>query len=169
MEGQRRIFLGIIALALIAAGFLYYTLIYKKQPAKIVLDFPSTVQLSQEFDVPLKISTPVTANAAEFYFNFPPELVEVTTIDTTGSIFQLWITKQPQFDNSKGQLSFAGGLPTPGYSGNDGLIATVKFRAKQAGSGEITLDRNRSRILANDGLGTAIESVFINIRFTVDE
>ena len=169
MEGRRRIFLGIIVLAVVAAGYLYYTLVYQKQPAKVTFDFPKTTQVSSEFSVPLKVSVPIATNAAEFYFSFPNDLIEVKSIDTTDSIFQLWITDQPSFDNKKGLISFAGGLPTPGFTGNDGLIATVKFKVKKAGSGQITLDQEKSRILANDGEGTEIDSRFQPINFKTND
>ncbi|MEX1995598.1 MAG: cohesin domain-containing protein [Candidatus Saccharimonadales bacterium] len=165
MGDRRRIFVGIAVIMLVMAGYAYY-LMGHQAPAKITLDFPETVVLNQEFTVPLKISTTQVMNAAEFYFSFPADLIEVKSIDKTSSIYGLWITKYPKFDNKKGTISFAGGLPTPGFSGRDGLIASVHFIAKKAGTGTITLDQDRSRVLANDGEGSEIESVFSAIKFS---
>jgi hypothetical protein len=156
----------LLLLAIIGSGALLY-LTREKIPAKIVLDVPQSIKQSETFDVPLRISTTTPMNAAEFYFSFPAELVEVTEISQTGSIYSLWIKDQPAFDNALGELSLAGGLPKPGFVGRNGLIATVKFKAKKRGDGVITLDQNKSRILANDGLGTKIEATFEPVTLTV--
>jgi hypothetical protein len=137
-------------------------------PASIRLEFPKQTTAGKLIEVPLRISTTIPMNAAEFYFSFPPDILEVEAIDRGGSFFELWITDQPNFDNAAGVLSFAGGLPKPGFSGKDGLVATVRFRAKQSGSGQITLNQETSRVLANDGLGTKIDASFAPISFTID-
>ncbi len=164
MEGKRPVFAG-VALVLILAGFGYY--FYRNQPpAKITLDIPSGITAGEEISVPLELSTRETMNAAEFYFNFPPDLLEVVRIDTAGSFYQLWVTGSPKFDNATGEISFEGGLPTPGFTGS-GLVGNVIFRANQAGSGQITLDETKSRVLANDGKGTKIEASFNPVRVEI--
>jgi hypothetical protein len=158
----------LLLLAIIGSGaLLYFSLTREKIPAKIVLDVPQSIKQSETFDVPLRISTTTPMNAAEFYFSFPAELVEVTEVSQTGSIYSLWIKDQPAFNNALGELSLAGGLPKPGFVGRNGLVATVKLKAKKRGDGVITLDQNKSRILANDGLGTKIEATFEPVTLTV--
>ncbi|MEX1051802.1 MAG: cohesin domain-containing protein [Patescibacteria group bacterium] len=158
MEGKRPVFVG-VALVLIV-GALIYSFYRNQSPARITLDVPDGITAGQEISVPLRLSTRETMNAAEFYFNFSNDLLEVVRIDTAGSFYQLWVTGSPKFNNTTGELSFEGGLPTPGFSGNDGLVATVIFTAKTSGSGQITLDETKSRVLANDGTGTKIEATF---------
>lgn len=162
-----RVYLSLFCIILI--GLIAY---YMKQPppppASVELAFPKSAETNDLIEVPLQISTTVTMNAAEFYFSFPTDLLEVEAIDRGGSFFELWITNQPAFDNLTGQLSFAGGLPKPGFTGKDGLVATVRFRAKKSGSGQIVINQNKSRILANDGLGTKIDASFTPISFTID-
>lgn len=150
-----------------AAALLYFSFTREKVPAAIELAVPSSSALGQEIRVPLRISTTVPMNAAEFYFSFPEELVEVKRIDRADSFFALWIKDQPAFNNETGELSFAGGLPKPGFVGEDGLVATVYLTPKKRGQGIITLDQQKSRILANDGLGTKIEATFDPISFTI--
>jgi len=159
-------------LGLLLATLTFISLIYWYQrtapPASISFELPAPFSVGQEIAVPLTISTTVAMNAAEFYFTFPPDILEVRSIDQAGSFYELWITNYPRFDNEAGTLELAGGLPKPGFVGRGGLVATVYFRAKIVGEGEITLDGEKSRILANDGLGTEIERrVFTPIRFQV--
>ncbi len=164
MEGKRPVFAG-VALVLVLGGLIYY--FYQAQPpAKITLEVPSSATVGAEISVPLMLSTRETMNAAEFYFSFSPEALEVVRIDTAGSFYQLWVTGSPKFDNATGELSFEGGLPTPGFSGN-GLVGTVVFKPKQAGSSQITLNEDKSRVLANDGKGTEIEASFRPVRVEV--
>ena len=168
MGERRRIFVGILIIILATAGYLYYNFANLQQPpAKVFLEIPKILETNQEISVPLKLSSSETMNAAEFFFSFPTDLVEVVSIDTTGSIYSLWVTGSPKFDNITGTLSFEGGLPTPGFSGDNGLIATVVFRTKNAGSGEITIDTEKSRVLANDGLGTSIETRFLPVSLEI--
>jgi hypothetical protein len=158
----------LLLLAIIGSGALVYVaLTREKVPASINLEVPKSIKQAETFEVPLKISTNVPMNAAEFYFSFPAELVEITEISQTDSIYSLWIKDQPAFNNALGELSLAGGLPKPGFVGRNGLVATVKFKAKKRGDGVISLDQNESRILANDGLGTKIEATFEPVTLTV--
>lgn len=166
MGERRRLFVGIVALAVLGALYWLYVL-YNQPPAKITLGVPKNIAVGQEISVPLKLSMRATMNAAEFYFTFPTDLLEVIRVDTAGSFYQLWVTGSPKFDNATGELSFEGGLPTPGFSGNDGLVGTVVFKPKQAGSSQITLNEEKSRVLANDGKGTEIEASFRPVRVEV--
>jgi hypothetical protein len=176
MGGERRVFGGsrpnkrlliVAGLIFAFAGIAYYFIFNYTRPAQIKLEFPQVTQVNQEISVPLKLSTARAMNAAEFYFSFPNELLEVKKIDKTGSFFTLWITGYPKFDNSAGTISFAGGLPTPGFTAEDGLIATVVFTAKKAGLATVILDQEHSQVLANDSFGTVIESVFEPVKLTI--
>lgn len=169
MKLDRRRLLAIFAALALLLGLIWYWQNRETVPASIELKFPKQASVGQTLDVPLRISTDVPMNAAEFYFTFPQDLLEVTAIDQGGSFFALWIKDQPAFDNETGKLSLAGGLPKPGFVGKDGLVATVRFKTLRAGSGSITLDTATSRILANDGLGSKIEAAFAPISLTVTD
>lgn len=160
--------IAVITALIIAAGLIgYRQYLLVTPPAKITLQLPGELRTGQTIDVPLRVSTRTAINAAEFYFAFPSELIEVTTVNQTGSFFQLWIKDQPAFNNETGLLSLAGGLPKPGFVGRNGLVATVTVRAIKPGSGTISLNPEQSRILANDGLGTKVEATFEPISFTI--
>lgn len=158
----------LVVLTLLAIATTLYWLLRLPDQASIKLEAPKTVAVGQIFDAPLRVSIPSAINAAEFYFSFPKDKLEVVEIKKEGSFFTLWITDFPRFSNESGALELAGGLPKPGFSGKNGLVATVVFKAKAAGEAVIGLDSQRSRLLANDGLGTQVVSTFqpvtINIK-----
>lgn len=93
----------------------------------------------------------IAINNAEGTLGFPSDLFEVVSVNQTPSIFTLWI-QSPAF--AGGDISFNGGLPSPGYTGQNGRIFSVTLRAKAPGSGMFTLGGGAVR--ANDGLGTDV-------------
>lgn len=158
--------LRIILVALILGGAYYYFNQNKPTTGQIDLDVPSSSTAGEIFEVPLTVTVPVAINAGEFVFRFPSNLLTVKEIKTDDSIYQLWITNSPSFSNTEGTISFAGGLPSPGFTGT-GTVATVVFEAKSAGIAEITIDDSQSRLLANDGLGTVIPAQFNPVKLTI--
>jgi len=130
------------------------------QSATIDLTAPNRVNTGSTFEVPLLISVVQAINAGEFYFNFPADKLTIKEIKKDGSFFTLWIKDSPSFDNQAGSLALAGGLPSPGFTGNNGLVATIVFEAKALGQAKISLDA-KSRILANDGSGTQVKASFV--------
>lgn len=152
-----------IIILILAVGFLSSVgvwLISSRMPASINLHAPRFVQINQTVEVPLTINSDRAMNAAELYFRFPVDRFQVKEIKTEGSIFQLWITSYPQYSNETGTVSLAGGLPTPGWQGRNGLIATIILETKGIGQATISLDDGQSQILANDSLGTKIEASY---------
>jgi hypothetical protein len=123
---------------------------------------PSSGQVSvgQTFSLVLRVNTGGTAiNAAEGSVVFDQSKFTITSISKSGSVFTIW-AEEPKFSNAEGTIEFAGGLPNPGYSGSNGLVMTIAFKAKTAttvsGSTDITFVSGG--ILANDGYGTNILS-----------
>lgn len=80
---------------------------------------------------------------------FQPQFLEVISVDTTGSFITNWI--EQFIDNTEGELSLIGGLPTPGLktSGSDILIAKAYFRAKSVGVASITFNNANTHIYSN--------------------
>ncbi|MFH1235349.1 MAG: dockerin type I domain-containing protein [Parcubacteria group bacterium] len=99
-------------------------------------------------------STKSAVNAMEGEVVFPTDKLEIKSISTKTSIDTLWVPANPYFSTSTNTIIFAGGLPTPGFLGIAGNIITIIFRAKVAGSVELSLIH--TKVLANDGLGTVI-------------
>ncbi len=71
-----------------------------------------------------------------------------------GSFFTLWVKDQPAFSNSTGDISFAGGVTNPGFTGQ-GKVGSVILTANKALKTQLTFEPNTT-VLLNDGLGTAI-------------
>ncbi len=106
----------------------------------------------------------VAVNNADATIKFPSDQFDVLSISKTGSVFSLWV-EEPSFSNSNGQITFNGGIPTPGFMGNQGSVVSVVVRAKSAGQGEFSFAD--AAVRANDGLGTNVlsssRSGFINV------
>ncbi|MEK7609686.1 MAG: cohesin domain-containing protein [Patescibacteria group bacterium] len=92
-------------------------------------------------------------NAASGIVSFPWDKLEVVSLSKQGSIFSLWPT-EPSFSNSQGTVSFEGIALNPGYTGTNGKLLTITFRARSAGMANVSF--SSGSILANDGTGTNI-------------
>jgi Cohesin domain len=92
-------------------------------------------------------------NAADGTLSFPTDFLKVLSLDTSNSIFPLWI-QAPSFSNTQGTITFDGGIPSPGFAGAAGTILSVTFQAKKAGTATLAL--NNASVLANDGSGTDV-------------
>lgn len=92
-------------------------------------------------------------NNSEAKILFPADLLEIVSINKNSSVFTMWV-EDPKFSNITGTISFNGGLPNPGYVGENGEIVSVAFRAKKAGTASIVF--SESAVRENNGLGTDI-------------
>lgn len=95
----------------------------------------------------------VSINNSNATIQFPTDLLQVVSVSKGGSIFSLWV-EEPSFSNISGEVSFNGGITNPGYTGSNGQLISVTFRAKKAGTASILF--SDSSVLANDGLGTNV-------------
>jgi len=117
------------------------------------------------FSVGIDVSSPAQAmNAASGVISFPTDTLEVVSLSQAGSIISLWV-REPSFSNSAGTVSFEGIVLNPGFTGANGRIITVTFRARSTGAA--TLSFSSSSVLANDGRGTNILSTPGTARFTL--
>jgi hypothetical protein len=106
------------------------------------------------FTVTLYMDTQGDAvNAGEGTFSFPTRYLQVESLSTAGSVFKFW-SQDPSFSNSSGNLSFGGGLPSPGVSSPSAKVISITFRAMGVGAAKVHLENGA--ILANDGIGTNI-------------
>lgn len=91
-------------------------------------------------------------NAAEGLIQFPVNKLKVISVSRSNSIFSLWAV-EPNFDNTTGTITFAGGNPQA-FSGSSGKIISIVFSLK--GSGESKINFSGGRILLADGSGTDV-------------
>ena len=92
-------------------------------------------------------------NAVSGVISFPWDKLEMVSLSKTGSIFSLWV-QEPSFSNSVGTVSFEGIVLNPGFTGASGKILSMTFRAKIAGTANISF--SSGSVLAHDGTGTNI-------------
>jgi hypothetical protein len=119
---------------------------------------PSTgsYTVGNTFSVEVKVNSGgVAINAVESTMSFDPDKLEVRSISKIGSALTLWV-QEPTFSNSAGSINFAGGKPSPGYSGSSGHLVTITFKAKTAGT--TYLNFAGGSVMADDGKGTNVLS-----------
>ncbi len=90
-------------------------------------------------------------NAADGTLSFNPREISVIGV-SKGSIFNLW-TAEPSYSNANGTITFSGGSPT-GYTGSNGTVISVTFKANSAGSPKVSF--TNGSVLAADGKGTNV-------------
>ncbi len=124
-----------------------------------------TYVLDDKFTIAVKAFVGGTnINAAEGLISFDKNFLEVVSISDTGSIFSLWPI-QPSFSNSQGTVSFAGGVQAPGYSGQQGKVLNITFKAKAVGIGLVRF--SSGAILSNDGKASNILESMGSANFTI--
>jgi len=105
------------------------------------------------------------ANAVQAAVKFPADLLEITSTSKIGSILSLWV-QEPAYSNANGSLSFEGVAFNPGYQGNAARLLSITFKAKAAGTANITF--SSASLLANDGNGTNILGSMGAAKYTVN-
>ncbi|MDD5569136.1 MAG: cohesin domain-containing protein [Candidatus Pacebacteria bacterium] len=114
-----------------------------------------TFKIGDQFNADIKInSEDVGVNAAQATIKFSPAVLEVASIDKTGSVFNFWI-QDPKFANDDGEITFIGGASS-GLIGKSLQVIRVVFRAKGLGQSDlIFID---GAVTASDGSGTNVLS-----------
>ena len=146
---MRKVLLGIFALLIGVCPAVAFAAALSFSPKTVSLREGETVSVA------LSVSSNAVLNAVSGIVAFPPELLEAVSLPDTSSIVRFWVDK-PAFSNSNGEVSFAGIVPNPGFSGRAGEILSVLFRAKKSGSGQLSY--LAGTILANDGRATELLS-----------
>jgi len=122
------------------------------------------------FSIDLKISSDKAINVIDGTLLFDNKKLFVREVKIDGSLFTIW-AKSPTFDNSTGKISFTGGVPG-GFSGKDGQVIKITFRAK--GEGDTKVDfQDIFSVFLNDGLGTRVniwmEPITLSINTIIPE
>jgi uncharacterized membrane protein len=114
----------------------------------------STVSVGNIVSVKVFVNTESKSiNNAEATIQFPVDMLDVVSITKSSSIFTLWV-EEPSFSNNTGKITFNGGVPTPGFDGQSGYVATITFKAKKQGIASVIFSDGAVR--ENDGLGTDV-------------
>lgn len=100
------------------------------------------------FSVEVRVNTAGTAvNTMKAYLTFDPQVLEVTSISTTGGSVATIVTENEP-DNVNGTIHITGAATGSGFNGATGLFATINLRAKAAGTSTLTFTSD-SRIISN--------------------
>ncbi len=148
---KKYVFISVFA----AVVFTVYSFTTKTFAAIISIS-PATQQVvnGNVFRLNFSINTEGQAiNNAEGVVQFPSDTVEILSIDSTSSIFGLWV-EPPSFSNTTGKIEFNGGIANPGFTGSSGKVFSVVAKAKKEGAASFIF--SSATIRANDGLGTNV-------------
>ena len=114
-----------------------------------------TFFVGSTFDVSIFVNTgEENINAVQVDIKFDPTKLQVASPTAGKSFIEVWVA-QPTYSNTKGEMNFIGGVPSPGINTTAGLVSTVTFRAIAPGQTTI-LFSDTSKVLRNDPEGTNI-------------
>lgn len=99
--------------------------------------------------VSVLLDSTIATNAFSGTLLYPAATLEPIAISDGSSIINLWIT-HPAVPAAGAPITFAGVTPG-GFSGNAGMLLSVLFRAKAAGTAHVSL--KDIEVLRNDGAG----------------
>ena len=112
-------------------------------------------EVGSTFNVSVYVNTAgQSINAVRLDLDFDANLIQVADPTAGSSFISVWAVP-PEYSNQNGTVHLQGGLPTPGINTASGLITTITFRGKGAGTASVDV-LETSQVLANDGLGTDI-------------
>jgi hypothetical protein len=140
--------------ALLVSFFLFFP--FETNAASLFLT-PSSANagIGGKITIDVKIdSEGVSFNASQVVIRFPKDILEVSSVDKTGSTFSFWL-EEPNFSNNDGIISFIGGTPY-GMSGASVQVLKIVFTAKGSGNAEIAM--TDAAITSSDGSGANILS-----------
>ena len=152
-------------LTAIFAGFLFTfsfahastSVYFTTDPSQIKIQFDgagnATTTKGGTFTIDLKISSDKSINTIDGTLIYDKNKLSVKEVNTDSSLFSIW-ANPPHFDNSKGTITFTGGVPN-GFTGNDGQVFRIEFSAKSEGQAKVDFQDIFS-VYLNDGLGTQI-------------
>jgi len=125
---------------------------------------PETDVLNKFFEkrIAIKVITGgESINAVEAVVNYNPEEAEVLDIITTNSFCNQNLFIEKTIDNKNGIVNISCVLPSPGLLKSSGIVAELLIQPLK--TGQISLHfGDKTKILANDGLGTNVLRLGIN-------
>lgn len=130
---------------------------------------PSSLQRSvgSTFSVSVYVSSPgKSVNAISGVVTFPVDKLQVVSISKSSSIMNLWV-QDPSFSNTSGTIDFEGIVLNPGYTGSQGNVVSVVFRARAQGVAQVGF--SSGAVLANDGSGTNVIQGLGTATYTIGE
>lgn len=143
--------------------YLFFGLAKNVQAAELRFDVGNDKKLlNKSFNVDFFVdSQEQDINAFEAEISFSQDTLKFKGVRTGGSIINLWVQEPQQNDN---KIKFSGIVPG-GFYGKSGFLLSFIFETKKVGNAYINIDNFTS--LANDGLGTKLDTSFSNANFQI--
>lgn len=127
---------------------------------------PDKVGIGEEVLVTISLDTQnEQINAIEGEVLFPSELLSISQVYTGSSIVTFWLDN-PTNSITNSSVKFSGIIPG-GYSGDNGFIFRLVFKANKVSTPEIKLES--ARVLKNDGKGTETQLNFNPLQLTINQ
>ena len=121
------------------------------------------IGIGDEVRIDLLFSSNENINAFEGKLTFSSNLFDLKDIQEGNTIINLWIERPQAIEN---QIIFSGITPG-GFKGENGLIFSVFFRAKKAGTAVLNIDQ--AAALLHDGIGTEAELSVTDFNLLIKE
>ncbi len=97
----------------------------------------SSPKLGESFNVDIGVNTGGEGvTAVKAYLNFDKDKLIITGFDRSASVFPNWW--EATYDNDAGWVHLQATTPSPGYSGEGGLLVRVNFQSKAEGIASLT-------------------------------
>lgn len=158
--------LGIVIVEFSAIGQLTGRFLFGGSQATFESPSPGTYKLNEPFYFDLVVDSRTQAiNLIKSDITFDPTILEVVEINTSKSFSTIFSNKD--FSNKDGSIRVIGGLPNPGFLGEDGNFVRIQFMAIGTGATNLQILQT-SKILANDGKGTNLLDDYNSFPVTVE-
>lgn len=140
--------------------------IYSAQAAELYAGSAyEQIHEGQDFSVEWYLDTQgESINTIDITLEFTSETLEVTDVSYGNSLVNLWV-QQPIYDNTSGTIQLTGASPG-GWANTRVPLFRTSLKAVRAGKADIRI-RNTSRVLKNDGNGTAATLQFKPVVFDI--
>jgi hypothetical protein len=163
-------FLSVIIFICLIFGIINLFYVHARQ--SINFDAPTLIQKSTLFlsprtatilegstiEISVFINTENTSiNTVQLDLTFDPTKMIIISPSNANSSIGIFIDP-PTFSNTKGTLNLSGVI-TNGIKTKSGLLTTITFKAISTGRAVVSISQS-SKVLANDGLGTEVETQF---------
>ncbi|HPA25472.1 MAG TPA: cohesin domain-containing protein [bacterium] len=143
------------------------------RPARLSFKTKSpAVTSGQELNVEVLLDTQKSnIVVASAYVAYDPNFLQLKNLDVNNSVLTMGIRAQ----KNTGLVEIIRGIPgnanpddtNNGYTGTDGVLATLTFKALKSGQSVISFQPEKSRLILDDGLGsemtTALKNLSLNI------
>ena len=147
---------------------LIFALLFVVVPTAIQaqLDFPiltidlsaAQTEIDSEIEARILVSSQEPVNAFDIVLEYPTERLEFIRASAAGSIVSVW-QSLPLANEQSGSLRLVGGMVSP-FSGEDGQIITLIFRAKAFG--DVAFAVPKADFALADGKGTSVFATIVS-------